>query len=77
MERCKYTQGFKLETVKLVRERRVTVAQASRDLGMHGTVLLRWRQECTADSPQAFPSQGQRKPDQTPPTQGHLIEGTG
>ena len=42
MERRKYTREFKLEAVKLIRERGVTVAQASRDLGVHGTVLHNW-----------------------------------
>ena len=55
---------FRSEAVKLVRERGVTVAQAARDLGVHGTVLRRWVQECAADSQQAFPGQGQMKPDQ-------------
>ena len=64
MERRKFTREFKLEAVKLVRERGVTVAQAARDLGVHGTVLRRWVQECVADSQQAFPGQGQMKPDQ-------------
>ena len=64
MERRKFTREFKLEAVKLVRERGVTVAQAARDLGVHGTVLRRWVQEYAADSKQAFPGQGQMKPDQ-------------
>ncbi len=64
MERRKFTREFKLEAVKLVRERGVTVAQAARDLGVHGTVLRRWVQEWAADSQQAFPGQGQMKPDQ-------------
>ena len=64
MERRKFTREFKLEAVKLVRERGVTVAHAARDLGVHGTVLRRWVQECAADSQQAFPGQGQMKPDQ-------------
>jgi transposase len=64
MERRKFTREFKLEAVKLVRDRGVTVAQAARDLGVHGTVLRRWIQECAADSQQAFPGQGQMKPDQ-------------
>ena len=64
MERRKFTREFKLEAVKLVRERGVTVAQAGWDLGVHGTVLRRWVQECAADSQQAFPGQGQMKPDQ-------------
>ena len=32
MERRKFTREFKLEAVKLIRERGVTVAQAARDL---------------------------------------------
>ena len=47
-----------------MRERGVTVAQAARELGVHGTVLRRWGQECAADSQQAFPGQGQMKPEQ-------------
>ena len=64
MERRKFTREFKLEAVKLIQERGVTVAQAPRDLGVHGTVLRRWVQECAADSQQAFPGQGQMKPEQ-------------
>jgi transposase len=33
-------------------------------LGVHGTVLRRWVREGTADPQQAFPGQGQMKPDQ-------------
>jgi len=64
MERRKFTREFKVEAVKLVRERGVTMAQAARDLGVHGTVLRRWVQEWAADSQQAFPGQGQMKPEQ-------------
>ena len=41
MERRKFTREFKIEAVKLLQERGVTVAQAARDLGVHGTVLRR------------------------------------
>ena len=61
MERRKFTREFKLEAVKLIQERGVTVSQAARDLGVYGTVLRRWVQECIADSRQAFPGQGQMK----------------
>ena len=64
MERRKFTREFKLEAVKLITERGVTVAQASRDLGVHGAVLRRWVKEGTADPQQAFPGQGQMKPEQ-------------
>lgn len=61
MERRKFTREFKLEAVKLIQERGVTVSQAAWDLGVYGTVLRRWVQECIADSRQAFPGQGQMK----------------
>ncbi len=63
MQRRKFTREFKLEAVKLVRERGVTVAQAARDWGVHGNVLRRWVRESAADAQQAFPGQGQMKPD--------------
>ena len=64
MERRKFTREFKLEAVKLIRERGVTVAQAARALSVHGTVLRRWVLEYTGDSQQAFPGQGQMKPEE-------------
>jgi transposase len=64
MERRKFTREFKREAVKLIQERGVTVAQAARDLGVHGTVLRRWVQEVAADAQQAFPGKGQMKPEQ-------------
>lgn len=63
MERREVTREFTLEAVQLVRERGGTVAQAARDLGVHGTVLRRWVREGTTDPQQAFPGPGQRKPD--------------
>ena len=64
MERRRFTREFKLEAVKLIQERGVTVAQAARDLGVQGSVLRRWVQEYATDSQQAFPGQGQMKPEQ-------------
>jgi transposase len=42
MGRRKFTPEFKLEAVKLVRERGVSQAQAARDLGVHYNVLRKW-----------------------------------
>ena len=64
MERRKFTREFKLEAVKLVTERGVTIAQASRDLDVNGTVLRRWVKDFAADPQQAFPGHGQLKPEQ-------------
>jgi len=64
MERRKFTREFKLEAVRLIRDRGVTVAQASRDLGVHGTVLRNWVRDFAEDPQHAFPGHGQLKPEQ-------------
>jgi transposase len=64
MERRRFSREFKLEAVKLVRERGVTAAQAARDLDVHENVLRKWVREFAADPQQAFPGQGQMKPEQ-------------
>ena len=64
MERRKFTREFKLEAVRLVKGRRVSVAQASRDLGVHANVLREWVRAFAADPEQAFPGRGQMKSDQ-------------
>jgi transposase len=64
MERRKFTREFKLEAVRLITERGVKVAQASRDLGVHGTVLRKWAKDFSTDPQQAFPGHGQMKPEQ-------------
>jgi transposase-like protein len=64
MERRKFTREFKLEAVKLIKERGVSVAQASRDLGVHGTVLRNWVKDFAEDPQHAFPGHGQMKPEQ-------------
>jgi transposase len=64
MERRRYGREFKLEAVKLVQERGVTVAQAARDLDIHANLLRNWVKAFAADPQQAFPGQGQMKPEQ-------------
>ncbi len=64
MERRKFSRKFKLEAVKLVRDRGVTSAQASRDLGVHANVMRKWVREFEAVPAQAFPGLGQGKPEQ-------------
>ena len=39
MGRRSFSREFKLEAVRLVRERGVSAAQASRDLGVHENVI--------------------------------------
>jgi len=64
MQRRKFSREFKLEAVKLVRARGVSVAQAARDLDVHENVLRKWVREFGADPMQAFPGHGQMKPEQ-------------
>jgi transposase len=64
MERRKFTREFKIEAVRLVRERGVSVAQGARDLDIHENVLRKWGKEFAADPAQAFPGHGQMKPEQ-------------
>ena len=64
MQRRKFGREFKIEAVRLIKERGVAVAQASRDLDVHENVLRKWVKELSADPAQAFPGAGQMKPDQ-------------
>jgi transposase-like protein len=63
MQRRKFSREFKLEAVKLVRERGVSVSQAARDLDLHENVLRRWVREQAADPGSAFPGHGVMKPE--------------
>jgi transposase len=64
MERRKFTREFKLETVKLIKERGVGYAQASRDLGVHQTVLRDRVKSFGSDPAQAFRGHGRQSPEQ-------------
>jgi len=64
MQRRVFSREYKLEAVKLVRERGVTVAQAARDLDVHENVLRKWVREYGDDPSQSFPGKGQMKPEQ-------------
>lgn len=64
MGRRLFSREFKLEAVRLVRERGVSVAQACRDLELTESVLRRWLREMQAGPQQAFPGHGQMRPEQ-------------
>ena len=64
MGRRSFSREFKFEAIKLVRERGVSVAQASRDLDIHENVLRKWIKDYVADPQQAFPGQGKMRPEQ-------------
>jgi transposase len=64
MQRRKFSREFKLEAVKLVKDRGVAVAQAARDLDIHENVLRKWIRDAGSDPQHAFPGHGQLKPEQ-------------
>ena len=64
MERRKFTREFKLEAVRLIRDRGVLYAQTSKDLGVHESQLRNWVKAFADDPQHAFPGQGQMKPEQ-------------
>jgi transposase len=63
-QRRTFGREFKLEAVKLVRDRGVSVAQAARDLDIHENMLRKWMRQQAADPRGAFPGHGQVKPEQ-------------
>src|SRR2546425_11305279 len=64
MERRKFTREFKLEAVRLIKERGVSYMQAAQDLGVHPTQLRNWVKALADDPQHAFPDHGQMKPEQ-------------
>jgi transposase len=64
MQRRKFTREFKLEAVRLIRDRGVSYAQVSEDLGVHQSQLRDWTKKFTEDPGHAFPGNGQMKPEQ-------------
>ena len=57
-------QRVKLEAVRLIRDRGVSYAKATEDLGIHPTQLRSWVKQLADDPQQAFPGHGQMKPEQ-------------
>lgn len=64
MQRRKFGREFKIEAVCLIKDRGVSVAQASRDLDVHENVLRKWVRDSAVDPGQAFPGHVQVKPEQ-------------
>ena len=67
----KFSPEFKERAIRMVREQRpqhssqwATITWLTTKLGCTTETLRRWVQECAADTQQAFPGQGQMKPEQ-------------
>jgi transposase-like protein len=49
MGRRFFTTEFKVEAVRLVRERGVRISQAAQDLGIHQNVLRKWAKDMASN----------------------------
>lgn len=63
MGRRSFTPEFRLEAVKLVRERGVSQAQAARDLGVHYNVLRKWVSDAKRESARGSAGGGKQRTD--------------
>ncbi len=56
-ERRVFTEEFKRDAVRLAKERG-NISQTARDLGVHESVLSRWKRQLDASPERPFPGQG-------------------
>lgn len=61
--RRRFSREYKVEAVRLVTERGVSMAQAARELGLHLNTLRKWVREHRDDPVHAFPGEGVQKPE--------------
>jgi transposase len=52
-----YTEEFKRDAVRLAKERG-SISQTARDLGIHESVLSRWKRQMASGAENPFPGQG-------------------
>jgi transposase len=60
--RRKFDREFKEGAVRLIVDGGRTIRSVSRDLGIHESVLQRWKREYLEDWEHAFPGKGHMKP---------------
>ena len=60
--RRRHSAEFKVEAVRMVTEKGLSVSQVARDLGIERSLLTKWKRELTADPDHAFPGKGRLKP---------------
>jgi len=60
--RRKFDREFKVEAVRLISRGDKTLSQVARDLGIHETVLSRWKRQIADDPAFSFPGKGRLKP---------------
>jgi transposase len=62
-EKMTYTVEFKREAVRLVTEQGYKTSEAARNLGIHPSMLNRWRAQPALEGRGAFPGKGHLTPE--------------
>ncbi|HMK64820.1 MAG TPA: transposase [Thermodesulfobacteriota bacterium] len=62
-ERKQYTREFKNEAVRLITEQGYKTSEAARNLGVHPSVLNRWKSQLAQEGEKAFPGKGRLSPE--------------
>lgn len=62
MGKRSHSREFKVEAVRLVREKNTPVTQVARELGIHPNSLRDWLKKIDRDAEHAFPGQGKMTP---------------
>jgi transposase len=57
-EKKTYTPEFKMDAVRLITEQGYKATEAARNLGIHPSVLNRWKKQLATDGKNAFPGKG-------------------
>jgi transposase len=60
--RRRYDREFKEDAIRLILDGGRTVRGVARDLGIHGNMSHRWKQEYLQDKEHSFPGKGRMKP---------------
>ena len=56
MTRKRYTPEFKIETVRLVTDKKYTLAQAAREAGINESLLSKWKRQYLAEQNGTIPT---------------------
>ncbi len=62
-QRRKFSRAFKVESVRYVHEHKLSLEQASRDLGVDRSALGRWVRQYSESPSLAFPGSGNQSSD--------------
>ncbi len=62
--RRSFSREFKVEAVRMVTDRGMSISQVSRDLDLDRAMLRRWIRQFTSEPEQSFPGKGHVRPDE-------------